>query len=214
MNTSNRLIGPAGRLADLFARTLEESARVKLLLTGSPGIGKTALALQTARNLCAGEWGVTNLIGRKVTIHVVNQWEEEFASSSLYGSGWKGVVIEEIDTCQRDALDALLFVLDTLPANRAIIGTTNLPFEDLPERFRTRFQRHEVFAPEPDEIARFLCTDHGVPALVAQQIAFLCGGNVRAALIDAQAWAGKHNVKSKSARVLQPSFTLGDGISA
>jgi DNA polymerase III delta prime subunit len=205
--TTPRLIGPAGRLADLFARTIEDAASVKVLLSGAAGIGKTALGLQVARNLCGGEWGVTNLIGRKVTIHVVNQWEEELASSSLYGTGWKVIVIEEIDTCQRDAMDALLFVLDTLPPNRGIIGTTNLPFEELPERFRTRFERHEVTAPEPEEIARLLHAERGIPPMVAQQIAFLCGGNVRAALLDAQTWSGQHG-PAKAKRPLQTGFAL------
>lgn len=202
-----KLIGPAGRLADLFGRTLEDETRVKLLLRGQSGIGKTALALQVARNLCGGEWGVTNLIGRKVTIHVVNQWEEELASSSLYGTGWKAIVIEEIDTCQRDALDALLFVLDNLPANRAIIGTTNVEFEEIAERFSSRFERHEVTAPEPEEIAALLCDVQGIPALVAQQIAFLCGGNVRGALLDAQTWHGKHTPKA-ARKPQQAGFVL------
>lgn len=207
MTSTKKLIGPAGRLSDLFARTCEDAANVKLLLGGVAGIGKSALAMDVARNLCGGEWGVTHLIGRKVTIHVVNEWEEEFGSSSLYGTGWKAVVIDEIDTCQRDALDALLFVLDVLPPNRAVIGTTNLSFEEIPERFRTRFQRHEVLAPEPEEIAWLLNHDRGLPPLIAQQLAFLCGGNVRDALIEADSWLGKHAPKAAK-KPQQTGFTL------
>lgn len=43
MNTP-KLFGPAGQLANLFARTLPECAEpVKLLFQGAPGIGKTAV---------------------------------------------------------------------------------------------------------------------------------------------------------------------------
>jgi DNA replication protein DnaC len=49
MNAKTRLIGPAGKLADLFARTLEEETNVKLLFAGAPGVGKSQLAQRTTR---------------------------------------------------------------------------------------------------------------------------------------------------------------------
>ncbi len=209
---SNQLIGPAAKLADLFARTLEDAARVKLLLTGTPGVGKTALADALALTLCGGKFAVESVNGRKCSIHVVAEWQRMCATSCMFGTGWRAFVINEVDTCPADAQDLLLTFLDEMPANCAFIATSNLELEKLTPRFISRLERHEVGAPEPEEIAAYLTTAQGVPALVAQQIAFLCSGNVRAALIDAAAWRNQHVAKTKPARVLQCDFALSNGV--
>lgn len=211
---STRLIGPAGKLADLFARTLEDAARVKLLLTGTPGVGKTALADSIAFTLCGGKFAVESVNGRKCSIHVVAEWQRLCATSCMFGTGWRAFVINEVDTCPADAQDLLLTFLDEMPANCAFLATSNLELDKLTPRFISRLERHEVGAPEPEEIAAHLNKAEGVPALVAQQIAFLCGGNMRAALIDAGAWRNQQTAKTKPARVLQSDFALANGITA
>jgi DNA polymerase III delta prime subunit len=211
---TNQLIGPAGKLADLFARTLEDAARVKLLLTGTPGVGKTALVDSIACTLCGGKFAVESVNGRKCSIHVVAEWQRLCATSCMFGTGWRAFVINEVDTCPADAQDLLLTFLDEMPANCAFLATSNLELDKLTPRFISRLERHEVGAPEPEEIAAFLNKSEGVPALVAQQIAFLCGGNMRAALIDAGAWRNQQTAKTKPARVLQSDFTLANGITA
>lgn len=190
-----KLIGHAGQLADLFALTLPKKDRVKLLFAGVPGVGKTTLAERVAFDLCGDRFGVESVNGRHVTIHVVREWQASFASSSLFGTGWKTLIVNEVDLCQKDAQDALLSMLDEMPARRAFIGTSNLEMGSLTERFRTRFQRHEVKAPEAAEIAELLVEDMGLPRAVADQLATLSGGNVRAAILDAEAWANEDQVK-------------------
>lgn len=199
----NQLIGHAGQLADLLALTLPTKDRVKLLFAGAPGVGKTTLAERVASELCGDKFGVECVNGRHVTIHVVREWMQDFASSSLFGTGCKVKVVNEVDLCQKDAQDALLSMLDEMPARRAFIGTSNLEMGSLTERFRTRFQRHEVKAPETAEIAALLVEDVGVPPAVAHQIATLSGGNVRAALLDADAWASAERTKPARAAKLQ-----------
>ncbi len=205
-----QLIGPAAKLADLFARTLEDASNVKLLFTGQPGTGKTHLANQLAATLTGdgGRYAIESVNGRKLSIHVVADWQRMVATSCMFGTGWRVFVCNEVDTCPADSQDLLLTFLDELPANCAFIATSNLELDRLTPRFVSRLQRHEVAAPEPEEIARLLVEQEGVPALVAQQIAFLCSGCVRAALLDAAAWRNEASAKTKPARQLQEAFAL------
>lgn len=195
-----RLIGPAGQLAHHFARIADEQATVKLLFTGQPGTGKTTMANQIAAALCGGPWGIESANGRDASIHLIREWKRECATSCMFGSGWRTWIINEVDTCPADTQDALLTFLDELPANCCFIGTSNLDVDRLSERFRTRLERHEVGAPAPEEVAQLLVQE-GVPEAVARGMAFLAGGNVRAALIDGRAWLGKHK---PAVRVAKP----------
>jgi DNA polymerase III delta prime subunit len=200
------LIGHAGQLADLLTLTIAAQPRVKLLFAGPPGIGKTELSRRLAHDLCGGVWGVEEHIGRKATIHHVSRWEEEFATSCLYGNGKKIRIVNEIDTMPKDALDAMLALLDDMPEGRGVIGTTNLKITELPERFRTRFQRYEVRPPDDCEIAGLLEFQEALPPSVAKQIAALSGGNVRAAILDAEAWKNEHAPETPAPRPLQTSL--------
>ena len=186
-----KLIGPAGRLVETIVPTLRTQKRVKMLLSGPPGVGKTATANAIGAALCGGAFAVESINGRKLTIHVVSDWQADFASSSLFGSGWKVKIVNEVDTCPKDAQDLLLSFLDEMPPNRGFIGTSNLELSSLTERFRTRLLCHEVKAPKAEEIAALLA--ESVPSEVAHHIANLCGGNVRAAVLDAEGWHQKNN---------------------
>lgn len=143
MNTpSPRLIGPAGKLADLFARTLGDASTVKLLLTGQPGVGKTALANAVSATLTGNPWAVESVNGRKCSLHVVAEWQRLVATSCMFGTGWRAFVVNEVDTCPADAQDLLLTFLDEMPANCALIATSNLELDKLTPRFISRLARH------------------------------------------------------------------------
>ena len=51
----SNLIGPAGRLLDSLAQSLAKQDKIKLLLYGPPGVGKTSLAEQLAASDVDGE---------------------------------------------------------------------------------------------------------------------------------------------------------------
>ncbi len=187
-----RLIGHAGQLADLLSVTLKTKDRVRLLFAGNPGVGKSELARRLAHELCGGAFGVEEIIGRKASIHHVSKWEEEFATSCMFGTGWKIRIVNEIDTMPRDALDAMLALLDDMPPGRGVIGTTNLKFGELPERFRSRFARYDVRSPDDSEIAGLLESQEQIPPGIARQIAALACGNVRNAIRDAEAYRDEH----------------------
>jgi len=79
----------------------------------------------------------------------------------------------------------LLSYLDEIGSATVFIGTSNLQLNQLAERFQTRLQQFRVDNAPSDELADFL-TQWNIPLPMAHQIAVGPGGNVRAALLDAQ----------------------------
>jgi hypothetical protein len=81
----------------------------------------------------------------------------------------------------------LLSYSDELTRERALLGSSNKTLMQMDERFQSRWLQFHIKGPSQDEIAG-LVERFGVPPDMAGQIAFGCGGNVRAALLDAEAW--------------------------
>jgi len=197
------LIGTAKTVAENIIE--EPGLSPKCLFYGPPGVGKTEAANWIAAQL-AGKWDIESINGRNCTIHVLNSWESDLHCSSMFGA-WRVKIINEVDTLPRDAQDALLSILDELPAQRAILCTSNLNLEQLSERFRTRFVRFKFEAPSPDEIKNLL-NDKGLPDSVATTMAECCCGNVRQACLDADNWLRAEKVKAKKPKISQDLLDL------
>lgn len=186
---ASQFIGAAAKVAALMtaktARLREaDEGTLKVLFYGPPGVGKTELAWLTAHRLAGHHLGIEHVNGKEVTLETVRRWMDELHTGSLFGD-WQVKVVDELDRCSRDAQDLLLTYLDRLPATRAFIGTSNLQLDLLQERFQTRLQQFKIENPTSDEIAGLLL-DFGLTVEEAKQVAVGSGGNVRAALLDAE----------------------------
>jgi replication-associated recombination protein RarA len=181
-------IGGAATVARIFAkkapRLLESGDATKILLFGAPGIGKTALADTLAAMLAGHSSQIESLNGRNVTADKVRRWSDSANYLPLYGK-FTVRIVNELDTCPLVAQDLLLTYLDELPRFTAFIGTSNLQLSQLSERFQTRMQQFKITPPVTSEVIALL-SRWSLPAQIINQIAVGCGGNVRAALLDAQ----------------------------
>lgn len=177
-----QLIGPAGRvLASL--RTLGPGP-VKLLFYGPPGVGKSEVARAIGLRL-THEVEIDKVNGRDCGVDQIRDWTIRCHGSSLFSS-WRVFIIEELDALIDGARINILSFLDDLPEERAVIATSN-NYEKLPERIRSRFERHEILSPTEAEIKALLLKTKGVGESTAAMLAVTCAGNVRAAMLDADA---------------------------
>jgi len=192
----HELIGPARDVELVFrckAVRLKKAAAspLKVLFYGAPGVGKTDLAFRVARDLAGHELAIEHANGKEVTVETVRAWIADLGRASLWGD-WQVQIVDELDRCSRDAQDLLLTYLDRLPPCRAFIGTSNLQLDLLQERFQTRLQQFKIETPDTAALVSFLASyDFGgyeLPDQIAQQVAVGSGGNVRAALLDAESY--------------------------
>ena len=182
-------IGPASKLASVFTRKCENIAAsgepLKLLLYGNPGVGKTELANLVSALLTRHSTEIETVNGRKLNAEMIRGWQDVLCYSPLCG-GYNVKIINEVDLVSTPNQDVLLQVLDDLTPFHAVICTSNLNIGQLEQRFQSRFQQFKVEAPQTSELSAFLTRIAGLPAKLADRIAVGSGGNVRAALLDAQ----------------------------
>jgi replication-associated recombination protein RarA len=188
---ASQFIGAAAKVAALLTAKAERlhaagEGTLKVLFYGPPGVGKTELAWLVARQLAGHHLAIEHVNGKEVTLETVRRWMDELATGSLFGD-WQVKVVDELDRCSRDAQDLLLTYLDRLPDTRAFIGTSNLQLDLLQERFQTRLQQFRLDNASTEEVTRFLMR-FDLTKDEACQIAVGCGGNVRAALLDAESY--------------------------
>jgi replication-associated recombination protein RarA len=183
------LIGKAGQIATAILAHVtglkhKTDSRLKMLIYGDAGNGKSAIADMIAITLASDKFDIETINGRDLTIEVVREWIERAPYGSMFG-GWTIKRIEEIDLTPIAAQELMLTYLDQLFPKRAIIATSNANISNLTDRFQSRFQCVKIPVPSAKLIAAWLNRKFSVKVTAAKQIAEACAGNVRRACLDA-----------------------------
>ncbi len=187
--TPTDFIGPARKAASLLAGMVRQSKDnggepLRVLINGKPGIGKSALAKYFTTLLGCDKWSVSKYNGTQIKIEVVEDMAASLHYSNLFGD-YRLLLIEEADKIPNVAQVRFLTLLDDLPPGAAVCCTSNCKLSDFEERFQTRFQPIELTAPRDCEIAELL-RQWPLNSVDVSMISVGAGGNVRAALLDAQ----------------------------
>jgi replication-associated recombination protein RarA len=162
------------------------NAPIKLLLTGEPGLGKSALVLYLQHLLGCDKWSTTKLNGTQLKVEVMDELAAQLHYKSLFGDH-RMLWIEEADEWPRVAQVRSLTLLDDLPVGVAVACTSNCKARNFEDRFQSRFQVFELAPPPPEDIQKLIVRlAPEVGAREACQIANFACGNVRQALLDAQ----------------------------
>lgn len=195
-------IGGARDAAIAMQRTIAKSrergfAAIKLMFAGAPGIGKTALTYFARHLLGVNRFAVHDYNGCDVTIDVVRdlRGSMHLCANTLFGD-YRLICVHESDKMSAQAQAGFLTMLDNLPSRACVICTTNqtIAVSDKMERerFTSRCKYTEIQPPKADEIAALLVR-FDVPVEIAAQIAANTGGNVRAALLEAEEYLDCHH---------------------
>ena len=187
--TTADFIGPAAaqaaQIERLIALAKPTGDPITVLILGPPGVGKSQLAEHFVRALGASKWSVTKFNGTQVRIEEVEELSTRWHYRDLFGD-YRVLRIEEVDKVPHVAQVRLLTLLDDLPANAAVVCTSNCKLSELESRFQRRFTVIELAPPTADDIHRLLTNRW--PAIrpdIARQIATFACGNVGQALKDA-----------------------------
>ena len=174
------------RLSEKIHRLRSENRLTaqRWLFLGEPGIGKSEAALALARQLAPEHCCVEALNGQSCTVDLVRSWRDSQPYRPLYGDGVK--LIDELDLASAAAQNEMLTFLDRLPVWQHVIATTNRSLDALQPRLQTRFSQYQLSPVKAGDIATLLAR-FGLDLDVARNIANSVSGNVRAALLDAQA---------------------------
>jgi replication-associated recombination protein RarA len=188
-------IGPARVCAEFLRDKLCPTLKAdpqswRVIFSGQPGVGKSALADLLTRLMGANKWNTTRYNRRQVKTEQVEHIASQFHFTDLFG-GWRFLIIEELDTIPPDARSRLLTAVDDMPDQWIFAATTNLTKEQLIAKhpaLASRYEHFEIEPPSVDEVLT-LMERHwpSVAGSIRNQIAVLWNGNVRGALHELNA---------------------------
>lgn len=169
--TPDDFVGPAANVARRMMRFIQHSKEtgdaLTFLLTGFPGIGKTALARFTGQQLGLTGCLLEPLNGTQLSIERVEEIATRLHYRPMFGD-WHFIFVDEFEGVSTAAKMRLLTVLNQLPKWTAFVATCNRGTDELAQRNHSRFNAFELTSPEPQEIADFLLRKFQIPADLAE----------------------------------------------
>jgi replication-associated recombination protein RarA len=163
-------VGPARNVACRMMRFIHHSKQtgdsIAFLLSGQPGIGKTALGRFTGQQLGVTGCFLEPLNGTQLTIERVEEIATRLHYRSMFGE-WHFVFVDEFEGVSAAAKMRLLTLLNQLPKWCAFVVTCNKGTDELAQRNHSRFNAFELTSPEPHEIREFLGRKFGIAADLA-----------------------------------------------
>lgn len=170
-----------------------EDENLAFAITGAPGIGKTTIANMIAVKLTGSRFAVDTENGKDIGVQRVRDMKMEMHNSSLFSTtGHRCWIINEGDKITDDGQVAFLSLLDEQPTKFHVLVTSNEELDDWSERFHSRFEVYNIEAPCIDDISVGLTGRLDVDPRVGQAAAEHCGGNVRQAIKEINAWKRKN----------------------
>ena len=168
--TADDFVGPAANVAHRMMRFIHHSKQtgdaLAFLLTGQPGIGKTALARWTGQQLGLTGCLLEPLNGTQLTIERVEEIAARLHYRPMFGE-WHFIFVDEFEFVTNGAKARLLTLLNVLPKWTAFVATCNRGTDELAQRNHSRFNAFELTSPEPHDIREFLEKKFAIPADLA-----------------------------------------------
>ena len=91
-------------------------------LTGKSGTGKTTIAKLIAQAVAGVPQGITEVVGRELTVSYLQEWRNNFFYTPLFGG--YALIVNESHGIRRPVIELFLDVLECLPAHAVVVFTT------------------------------------------------------------------------------------------
>ena len=134
-STVEECILPKG-IKDIFLGILKENNIPNMILTGTPGVGKTSVAIALLEELGFDYIKINSSL--KTGIDVVRSEIMDFATAVSFNDGRKYIILDEADGLSREAQGSLKAFIEEYGSNAGFIITCNHP-ERLDSAIFSRF---------------------------------------------------------------------------
>ncbi len=185
------IIGQSGAV-ESFQRLIERGTIAGAYwILGESGTGKTTIARALCNELGIGDMDLFQVGGADCDVEYVRSLQSTFGLSTWGESGYKACIVDEAQAITPRAIQAWLPFLESLPAKRIVIFTSNIYKDDLFGDFHgaifSRCKKHTLdldLNAAAQHVAKIASDENlnGQPIEAYRALLLSCEGNIRAAL--------------------------------